>query len=36
VIPESSLQQGLTTVEIAVAIGAVSVLLGLLVAVSKD
>jgi len=36
VIPESSLQQELTTVEIAVAIGAVSVLLGLLVAVSKD
>ena len=36
VIPDSSSQQGLTTHEIAIAIGAVSALLGLLVVVSKN
>ena len=36
VIPDSSSQQGLTTHEIAIAIGAVSALLGLLVVISKN
>jgi len=36
VIPESFSQQGLTTLDIAIAIGAVSALLGLLVVISKD
>ena len=35
-LPDSSSQQELTTLEIAIAIGAVSILLGLLVVVSKD
>ena len=36
VVPELSLEQGLTTLEITVAIGVISILLGLLVVISRD